>query len=395
MNKINVLVLGGDVSGVGYYRINSPYLSLNDPDINIKYVSINDFTFIFNEDVIKNYQVIIYQKILPLKSKEHLEEFLRIKKKYDIKVVIDVDDYWDLEKTHPSYGTNNLNNRIEIIINNIKFADYVTTTTTFLADKLKEYNNSVVIFENAINLKEQQWCLNKIETEKTRFIWGGGITHLQDLKLLEPTLQNNDLIDKSQLYVCGYDLRIQDKEGKFIISNPRMNYWTKFEKIFTNNYKSIINKEYVEWIKKYVDNGEDMYGYNEKFKDEFYQRRWSKPILTYGTMYNDADVALAPLNNTLFNSFKSQLKVIEAGAHKCPIIASNHSPYKIDIIDGKNGFLIDQNDRYGWYNKMKFFINNPNAVTDMGESLYELVTEKYTLEKINSKRIDFLKIISY
>ena len=47
----------------------------------------------------------------------------------------------------------------------------------------------------------------------------------------------------------------------------------------------------------------------------------------------------------------------------------------------------------GWANKMKFFVENPSAVTEMGEALNELVLEKYTLEKINKKRIDLFKYL--
>ena len=111
-------------------------------------------------------------------------------------------------------------------------------------------------------------------------------------------------------------------------------------------------------------------------------------------MYNEADVALAPLKSFKFNAVKSQLKVIEAGIHKMPVIASNFGPYSIDVVDGKNGFLVDETDRNGWYEKMKYFTDNPNAVTDMGSALNELVLEKYTLEKVNKKRAEFLKAIT-
>ena len=43
---------------------------------------------------------------------------------------------------------------------------------------------------------------------------------------------------------------------------------------------------------------------------------------------------------------------------------------------------------------MKYFTDNPNAVTDMGSALNELVLEKYTLEKVNKKRAEFLKAIT-
>lgn len=394
MNKIKILVIANDFNGVGYYRITSPYLSLSDEQLDIKFLSTTDFTFKFNEENLKDFNIIVYHKTLPLRTKEDADNFIAIKNKYNFKLVVDVDDYWVLNEHHPNFATNDLNNRIARLENNIKLADYVTTTTTYLADIISEFNVNIIILENAINTKEQQWIPNKKESDKTRFLWGGGVTHLYDLKLLEESMSSmdKDLIDKIQIYLCGFDLRMKDKNNNFVISNPEKNPWTYFERIMTNNYKSIYNKGYTEWLLKYLD-GEDLYGYNVDFKDEFYQRRWSKPIFDYGEMYNDADVALAPLLNNKFNNAKSQLKVIEAGIHKCPIIASNNSPYTIDVIDGKHGFLIDDNDKMGWYNKIKYFTENPNAVKDMGEALNELVLEKYTLEKVNQKRIDFFKSI--
>lgn len=397
MSKIKVLVFGNEFHGVGYYRINAPYLSIYDPDVEIQYVPISDFNFRFNESTLQDVNVVVYHKYLPFRDQTDLIEFIRLRQKYGFKVVYDIDDFWELDPLHPNYDKKEESSRSKQTIENIQFADYVTTTTPIFADKIREINKNVIVLENAVNTKEVQWTPNKIKSDKTRFLWGGGITHLQDLKLLELSLQtrDNDFLNKSQLYICGYDLRTRDpKTDAMSMSIPEHNIWTDFEKIFTNNYKSIKNKQYLNWLKTFVDNGENEYGYNEEYKDEFYQRRWSKPIFTYGTMYNECDVALAPLNYSVFNSMKSQLKIIEAGIHKCPIIASNNPPYTIDVIDGKNGFLIDTNNKTHWYDKMKFFIDNPNAVIDMGESLHELVMEKYTLEKVNEKRIQFLKSIS-
>ncbi|MCB1712944.1 MAG: glycosyltransferase, partial [Candidatus Riesia sp.] len=200
-----------------------------------------------------------------------------------------------------------------------------------------------------------------------------------------------DFIEKSQLYLCGFDLRIRTPKG-IIKSNPNSNQWKFFEDIFTNNGKWVKNSEYRKFLNEYKD---DNYGISEEFRNsEFYQRRWTKPILTYGTMYHESDVVLAPLkNNNIFNMYKSQLKVIEAGVYKCPIIASRYGPYTLDIEDGVDGFLIDEDKPHLWYDKMRWFVKNPSAVKDMGERLYEKVVSKYEMGVVTEKRVDCYKKI--
>ena len=141
------------------------------------------------------------------------------------------------------------------------------------------------------------------------------------------------------------------------------------------------------------------YGYREEFVNDFYQRRWTRPILNYGHMYNEADVCLSPLrDNNMFNIYKSILKVIEAGAHKCPIIASNYGPYTLDDIEGKKdgkqkGFLIDEDDSTGWHDKMLFYFENPSIMLEHGENLYEYVKNNLSMDIVGKKRCDLYRKI--
>jgi len=395
MNKIKILAISNDQDGVGYYRINSPYLALNDPDIEVTFLSNTDFTFRFTEENLKDFNIIVYHKGIPFKDRTNAEKFHGIIKKYNIKIVFDIDDHWEIHPSHINYRNWKQSNSKETVLAQLSAADYVTTTTPYFASDIMEFNKNVLIVENAVNANEFQWIPKKIKSDKIRFIWGGGITHKPDLMLLKDSFKsfNKEFISKTQMVMCGYDLRMRTQTGVYM-DDPRRSVWTQFESIFTNSWKWITNSEHSSWLRKHDDMGRLNYGYNEKFKDEFYQRRWTKPILTYGTMYNEADVVISPLKSGMkFNMVKSQLKIIEAGAHKMPVIASNFGPYTIDVIDGKHGFLIDENDKMGWANKMKFFVENPSAVTEMGEALNELVLEKYTLEKINKKRIDLFKYL--
>jgi glycosyltransferase involved in cell wall biosynthesis len=401
--KIKVLVINSDMDGVGYHRLLSPYMCFNDPDIEVDIRLLMDSTLpLHDEFFMSQYQILVFNKGIPFSKPEYKENFKNILKKYNIKTVFDIDDGWILTDSHPNFKIWKQQNGQKMVEDQLREADAITTTTDFLANKIREINPNVTVVPNSVNLKEQQWCSNKLprNNDKIRFLWGGGITHMVDLRLLKPAFEAFDksFLEKTQMYLCGYDLRMNTPQG-MKKDDPRRSHWTFFESIFNNNRKWIKNAEYNSWLMKAEDNGRDNYGYMENFKSEFYQRRWTKPIITYGTMYNDADVVITPLKNNLsFNQVKSQLKIVEAGAHHCPIICSNYGPYTIDDIEGKldgkqKGFLVDENtdSPMKWYECMKYYVENPDKIKEHGENLFEHVRDNYSIEIANKKRSELFK----
>ena len=96
---------------------------------------------------------------------------------------------------------------------------------------------------------------------------------------------------------------------------------------------------------------------------------------------------------------KSQLKVIEAGLYKKPLIASNYGDYTIDLehaldkgnfTDG-NALLVDPKRPRDWSKFMKKLIQNPNWVVDLGERLYETVKDQYDLNQVTKTRAELYK----
>jgi hypothetical protein len=102
-------------------------------------------------------------------------------------------------------------------------------------------------------------------------------------------------------------------------------------------------------------------------------------------------VALVPLVETAFNSYKSQLKIIEAGWFKKAVIVSNVMPYTIDCRKD-NAILINQSKRAdGWNTAMKSLILHPDRIKEYGERLHEVVKEKYVMDKVNIVRDQLYK----
>lgn len=283
---------------------------------------------------------------------------------------------------------------------NLSCVDYVTTTTELFANEIRKINKNVFVLPNAINPDEPQFTEKTKPSDRLRFGWLGGSSHLHDLKLLEGTTNRlNEFKNDYQMYLCGFDIRgnvteinRETGEEKKRPIKPDETVWKKYEEIFTDGYKTVDEKQ-MKYLMEYQPGD-----YSEE--DVFYHRVWTQPINSYAKNYSKFDVSLAPIKDHMFNRMKSQLKVIEAGFYKKALIASDVGPYTIDLkhsldkgnfVDG-NALLVDKG-RNGsdWAKYMKKLIKNPSWVEDLGERLYETVNGTYDLKSVTKNRAEFYK----
>jgi glycosyltransferase involved in cell wall biosynthesis len=399
MSKINVLVLPSDTSGVGRFRSVDPHIKLqnlypNDFHVDIDYQPrLNDLNYW------KKYQIVhFHRSVGPI---ENCPSLVRSLQSLGIIVIADIDDYWLPTKEHPIHQLIVENKIHTKIVENLKVADYVTTTTELFANEIRKFNKNVLVLPNAIDPKEPQFNEPTLDSEKIRVGWLGGSSHLHDLKLLDGMVSKlSPIQDKLQYYVCGFDIRgtvteINKETGEQTQRpiKPQETVWVRYEEIFTNNYK-IISPEY----KTYLDKFED--GDYPAIEKENYVRVWTRPVDSYARNYAKFDISLAPIKNHMFNRMKSQLKVIEAGFYKKALIASNIGPYTIDLkhalhqgkfTDGNALLVNESNNHSDWAKHVKKLVDNPNLITDLGERLYETVKERYDLNLVTKTRADFYK----
>jgi len=400
---VKVLVLNSDTDGVGYFRVLNPHLCLQeqDKDIQIDIRLLSDQTLpLLDRNFMSQYNILMYNKMIPFSDNAKEQFFYGMLKDLNIKIVYDIDDFWKLDHTHINYKNWTKNKSGEKIESVLMKSDVITTTTEIFAEEIRKINPNVIVLPNAVNIKEHQWVHNPTPNpgERLRFIWGGGISHQVDLKLIQNDFKQFDknFIKKSQMIMCGYDLRIKMGDGGIKKDNKQRSQWGKFESLFSNSGKYINDVDYRDFLRD-SDNfdNDDTFGYRVQHLDNFYQRRHTKPIGTYGTMYNEADVGLAPLkNNHSFNRMKSQLKLIEAGAHKLPIIMSKTGPYLIDDIENKGLGLYVEEGVDHWNDKMQWYLDNPSAVKEHGEANHEYFLENFEMKKVNQLRIDLYKNIA-
>jgi glycosyltransferase involved in cell wall biosynthesis len=396
--KIKVLVVPSDRTGVGKFRSIDPHIMLQNMysdefHIDIDYEpNVNDINFW------KKYQIVhIHRSIGGMY--DQTVQLLKFFKTQGIIGIVDIDDYWLPTKEHPIHSLIVENKLNEKIVANLKEAEYVTTTTTIFADEIMKFNKNVAIFPNAINPEETQFNEPTLPCDRIRVGWLGGSSHLHDLKLLDGFVQKNSEINNQLQYVlCGFDTRgsiteinKETGEQKQRPIKPHETVWANYEQIFTNNY-NIIDEKYKNYLFKFTE---------ESYSSDLvlpYQRVWTKPVSSYAMNYSKFDISLAPIKNHIFNRVKSQLKVIEAGFYKKALIASNVGPYTIDLkhslkngefVDG-NALLVDETKNHSdWSKFLKKLVQNPNMIKDMGERLYETVKDTYDLRQVTRNRRDF------
>jgi glycosyltransferase involved in cell wall biosynthesis len=399
--KINVLVLPSDKSGVGKFRSIDPHVHLQNLYPDDFHLDIDYEPKINDPNYWKKYQIVHVHRNIG-SNYDNTPLIIRKLKSLGIIVIVDIDDYWLPTKEHPIHQIIVQQKINEKIVANLKEADYVTTTTDIFANEIRRFNKNVVVFPNAINPKEPQFNQPTVESDRIRVGWLGGSSHLHDLMLLQGFTQKNgkDINDKIQYVICGFDTRgtvteinPQTGEQKRRDILPHETVWAKYEEIFTNNY-NLVDEDYKKFLMEYK---EQDYVSNKELP---YLRVWTKPVTTYAMNYSKFDISLAPIKNHVFNRMKSQLKVIEAGFYKKALIASEIGPYTIDLkhcmkngnfVDGNALLVGEQRNHSDWSKHIKKLVQNPNLITDMGERLYETVKDKYDLNTVTKNRAEFYK----
>lgn len=309
-------------SSCDYHRIILPYKYLTDT------IFVDDYT---------NCDLYIFNRF------PHMYDdwFFKEQKKYGFKYIIDLDDYWILDKTHYLSKAFIDNKVFERTVNFIKKADFITVTNKQLYFLCRKYNKNVEIVKNALPFGFEQFNSEKTESENIRFGYCGGLSHVHDLNILNNSNIANTDIDFTLL---GYDKTREQSEKMF-------------NEIIFKNKKA------------------------ESFK----------PLDSYMDLYNGIDVSLVPLQRNFFNICKSNLKILEAGCKGIPVIASKVLPYYNDLDKPKVLFANNVNEWVEQINKLK---NNRNLVIDLGLDLKEHVEKNYDLIKENEKRRDIINKLS-
>lgn len=387
-----LLVAHQHTGGVEYYRMVKPNLVLKRFNPEFHFTRVNaihptedldgrqiikkegepdvEFAFRINDDYLKSFDLIHFCRGISLMdlSQGVADRLNRL----GVPFGLDLDDYWDIPEDHILRGNYEENNITKNIIDSIKCAHFVTCTTPYLAQEIKALNPNVYVLENGIDLQEPSWQPDYETTDKMRFGFMQGATHINEMKMVGDYIQRifeNRQIKGYQFVIGGFN-GVAGKGSSYIA----------YEKYLTNSLKCLrYYPEYQKYLYNCTEKG------NENWTNLPYRRLWATRVEDFGYQYNQIDVSVIPLLDTRFNNCKSELKLLEAGMKCKAAIVSKVKPYDLLATD-KNSFQVDTT--YSFYTQVRYCINNPNAVYDKAEQLRHDVIKKHSLQVLIDKRKD-------
>lgn len=346
MKKIAINANMRQPTGLSYHRLIVPYQYISDMaefqcDVFQDVATLPD-------DKLKQYCAVVFQREIHTngRSVELINKFHNL----GIKVIFDIDDYWALPNTHHLFKLYTHNNIPGQTIEIFKHVDLITTSTEYLAKKIKAHTNKPVeVLPNCLDLNNEQWQSNKTPSELTRFGYIAGVHHVPDVKILERPIEKYFFSEgKCEFVLGGYS------------DNDHYNY---YESVFSVNGKA-----------------------NERYK-----RIDALDVYNYGRMYNMTDVSLIPLVSNEFSACKSEIKLLEAAAHGNAVIASNVKPYNTFPKD--SCIFLGNHDTNGWVKAIKKMCNEPNFRQDKAEELSIYVKLEYNLNKWTKIRKEILRSV--
>ena len=451
-DKIKVLFYNLDGAGVNYFRTQTPAMELEKNHSDKFHVEINP-QIDFNKpeetlEYLKSFHIIHYHRQFLPDSRQMFKLAQDLRNSGTV-LVLDIDDYWYLHPKHPYYQIAKDKKMHIPIMENLKIADYITTTTDIFAEKIKGVTgkDNIEVLYNSINPTWMKQFKNNWKPDPdglVRISYMAGSSHMGDVEQLEGVVNylesQPETRGKFKIILAGWDTEGSTTEIKFneefgeelkkvglwtrevikIINQTKGNVdaipnlppnikekyrgkvfsenkrdikseesvYYAYEKILTDNHKLIQNEDYLEWLMNFERNVK----YSE---EDNYARRWTQKANTYAKVLDETDIMIAPLADTEFNRMKSNLKQVECWSRKLPVVCSDMPPYNVHGRHMENCVLIPnkKNAHKYWKKYLKRLILDADLRIQLGEQLFKDFSTEYHLANVTKKRAEFYEAI--
>lgn len=257
-------------------------------------------------------------------------------KEHNVKIIVDTDDWWQVGKDHPLYLAWKYSNIGPQIIQHMMYADAVTCTSDRLAAIIP--NDNVYVLPNTIPFGEGQFRKRELPpSDKVRLLYASSAMNYSNTKIIARAMEKlRDL--PIEIVIAGYH---EKSVYDIIIENL-----TAKEKI---PYRTI------PWSE--TDNYIDSY---------------------------QGDILIVPSKITEFNTYKSNIKALEAGMLGIPIVVSKAHPYldlPVNYFTGDNEFI----------QQVTRLVDDADYRKSCADTLEAFVKEHYDMNKWSKKRLEVYK----
>jgi len=349
------IVYNAHPTGCSFYRLEMPNAAVSDNYPEFDFVSVENIGTISDEQL-QTIDLFLFNRTWVQGTIEQVQKVHKALTSNGAKIILDMDDYWELGTGHIYYQMYLKNKTPDMIRETIRLADHVTCTTEHLAAYVRKLNDQVTILPNIPYEPYKQFTpVPELEMEKelVKFGWFGGAQHTEDIEMLYDSMGklegDKELDGRYKLYLGGWN-----------DNNP---VYTEYERIFRFN------------------------GRNPN-----YGRIQAADIYSYVGGYNFVNVALAPLRDTLFNGLKSELKIIEAGWMGKAMICSEKAPYTDVVRHMENAVVIPYNkNKSGWYKAIRMLINEPETRQALASQLSQDVRKQFDIVETTKRRAELYR----
>jgi glycosyltransferase involved in cell wall biosynthesis len=337
---IKILAITDGV-GSNYHRVQLPlkYINTNEFDITLRELQTGPL----QDADVEGYDILFFNWTISMLP-NHLA---LLQKKHGFKIVMDMDDHWDISKNHPSY--NAVLQYVPRMKEYLVLADYLICTTEALKEKLLKYNKNVTVIPNRIPYGDLQFNVEPAKKrDKIRIGFIGSISHLPDWTSIKNDIDRmvNDkkIMDNCEFVVCGYN-DVNDYSKKV---------WMKIIDLFKGKAKVFRTRD----------------------------------IHSYMHLYNEADIVLAPLVDNFQNKAKSELKVLETACKGAIILGSKMYKDKLSVPG-----LMFTDDDASYYKWIKNFVDNKEQLPELIQNRCDRIMHSHPFQPVVEARQNLFKQI--
>lgn len=325
IEKVAFFTFSPTITAVEHYRVFGPLAQAGIQVLNgIKQGRVDP-------EVIRESDIVLFQRVFA----SHFECYqlvVSLARELGKPIVMDMDDnLLTLPSNHPDRITTYYAGGLPALLHAILNVDGVTVTTEPLKEAIKKLNPNVWVLPNYID--KQLWQFRPQQPSSPEhpltIFYMGTATHRPDLHLItEPLFQIAKLFGKA---ISFYFYGIEPPSGLDTLTQ------VIHQPVQTFNY--------------------------EAFASNMSQIQ--------------ADLAIAPLSDNMFNRSKSAIKFFEYTAMGIPGIYADIPPYSKVIRDGHEGLLAQTTDQ--WFEKIALMIKNPELRQRIIENAQESVQENWMM----------------